>query len=80
MSTTEMPVMPPDFWPDELTVVGKYKGAELGFALTARGQLEGIESTVDTLRMALWQAVQMQSASIDDPDFATLKRTLTGAR
>jgi hypothetical protein len=56
-----MTEMPDDFWPDEVLVIGKYKGHELAFAM-----LSGPEAAksdfpfdIDGLRRCLWNEIHI---------------------
>lgn len=51
--------MPKEFWPDELVVTGRYRGAELAFALTAHDfqtTFDNFGRQMEFLRAALWEA------------------------
>lgn len=54
-----MDKMPADFWPDEVMVVGKYKGVELAFVLTNQDHLDGVAYNINAMRYSLWQAVNL---------------------
>jgi hypothetical protein len=63
-----MKYMPDDFYPDEIIVVAKYKGAELAFAITKDRLFDGTTERffmrdLKALRIAIWQAVEDRHAA-----------------
>lgn len=55
----DYPSMPADFWPDEITIIGRHNGLDIGFTV-ARGKVPDPEfptelrKRIDALCHALW--------------------------
>ena len=55
------PVMPRDFWPDEVIVIGKYDGLELAFAVLREEAVAYMPDSMHALKLALWHAANSSS-------------------
>ncbi len=64
---------PADFWPESLTVIGSYRGAEVAFQITEQEMRDGLAAdrfarSLDALRMAIWQQLQLHQPKAEEPN------------